>query len=119
MSFSDFQIQNIYDYLQMVADLTARKVPAHAYTKEISFAKLPGMSGIKVNLSVMFDIDPMVDKAHAGLTKLNKLVHRGEYAKVVLEDEQGRWVYNIGDYQTQKLFAEASLKGVTTYENNS
>ena len=106
-SFSDFQIQNIYDYLQMVGDLAARKVPAHAYTKEISFAKLLGMTGIKVNLSVMFDIDPMVDKAHAGLTKLNKLVHRGEYAKVVLEDEQGKWVYNIGDYQTQKLFAEA------------
>ena len=106
-SFSDFQIQNIYDYLQMVGDLAARKVPAHAYTKEISFAKLLGMTGIKVNLSVMFDIDPMVDKAHAGLTKLNKLVHRGEYAAVVLEDEQGKWVYNIGDYQTQRLFAEA------------
>ena len=106
-SFSDFQIQNIYDYLQMVADLSARKLPAHAYTKEISFAKLLGITGIKTNLSVMFDIDPMVDKAHAGLTKLNKLVHRGEYAKVVLEDDQGKWVYNIGDYQTQKLFAEA------------
>ena len=106
-SFSDFQIQNIYDYLQMVADLAARKLPAHAYTKEISFAKLLGMTGIKTNLSVMFDIDPMVDKAHAGLTKLNKLVHRGEYARVVLEDEQGKWVYNIGDYQTQRMFAEA------------
>lgn len=106
-SFSDFQIQNIYDYLQMVADLSARKLPAHAYTKEISFAKLLGMTGIKTNLSVMFDIDPMVDKAHAGLTKLNKLVHRGEYAKVILEDAQGKWVYNIGDYQTQKMFAEA------------
>jgi hypothetical protein len=106
-SFSDFQIQNIYDYLQMVADLAARKVPAHAYTKEISFAKLLGMTGIKVNLSVMFDIDPMVDKAHAGLIKLNPLIHRGEYAKVVLEDGQGKWVYNIGDYQTQRLFAEA------------
>ena len=106
-SFSDFQIQNIYDYLQMVADLAARKVPAHAYTKEISFAKLLGMTGIKVNLSVMFDIDPMVDVAHAGLTRLNPLVHKGEYAKVVLEDKQGRWVYNIGDYQTQRMFAEA------------
>ena len=106
-SFSDFQIQNIYDYLQMVGDLAARKLPAHAYTKEISFARLLGMTGIKTNLSVMFDIDPNVDTAHAGLTKLNKLVHRGEYAKVVWEDEQGKWVYNIGDYQTQRLFAEA------------
>ena len=106
-SFSDFQIQNIYDYLQMVADLAARKVPAHAYTKEISFAKLLGMTGIKVNLSVMFDIDTTVDTAHAGLTKYNPLVHKGEYAKIVHEDDQGKWVYNIGDYQTQKMFAEA------------
>jgi hypothetical protein len=106
-SFSDFQIQNIYDYLQMVGDLAARKVPSHAYTKEIPFAKLLGMTGIKVNLSVMFDIDPMVDKAHAGLTKYNMLVHKGEYAKIVLEDAQGKWVYNIGDYQTQKMFDTA------------
>lgn len=106
-SFSDFQVQNVYDYLQMVADLAARKLPAHAYTKEISFAKLLGMSGIKVNLSVMFDIDPTADKAHAGLTKYNPLIHKGEYAKIVLEDKQGKWVYNIGDYRTQRLYAEA------------
>jgi hypothetical protein len=106
-SFSDFQIQNIYDYLQMVADLAARKLPAHAYTKEISFAKLLGMTGIKVNLSVMFDIDPTVDKEHAGLVKLNPLVHTGEYATVVLEDAQGKWVYNVGDYHTQRVYSEA------------
>ena len=106
-SFSDFQIQNIYDYLQMVGDLAAQKLPAHAYTKEISFAKLLGMTGMKVNLSVMFDIDATVDEAHAGLTKYNPLVHKGEYAKIVLEDSQGKWVYNIGDYQTQRMFSEA------------
>lgn len=106
-SFSDFQVQNIYDYLQMVADLAAKKLPAHAYTKEISFAKLLGMTGIKVNLSVMFDIDPTVDAAHAGLTRRIPFIHKGEYAKVVLHDEQGDWVYNVGDYQTQRAFAEA------------
>jgi hypothetical protein len=106
-SFSDFQVQNIYDYLQMVADLAARKLPAHAYTKELSFARLLGMTGIKVNLSVMFDIDPTVDAAHAGLTRRIPFIHKGEYAKVVLHDEQGDWVYNIGDYQTQRAFHEA------------
>ena len=106
-SFSDFQVQNIYDYLQMVADLAARKLPAHAYTKEISFARLLGMTGIKVNLSVMFDIDPTVDAAHAGLTRRIPFIHKGEYANVVLHDEQGDWVYNIGDYQTQRAFHEA------------
>ena len=105
-SFSDFQIQNIFDYLQMIADLSARKLPAHAYTKEISFAKLLGMTGIKTNLSVMFDIDTSVDDAHAGLTKYNPSIHQGEYAKIVLEDEQGKWVYNIGDYATQKAYED-------------
>ena len=105
-SFSDFQIQNIFDYLQMIADLSARKLPAHAYTKEISFAKLLGMTGIKTNLSVMFDIDTSVDNAHAGLTKYNPAIHQGEYAKIVLEDEQGKWVYNIGDYATQKAYED-------------
>lgn len=103
-SFSDFQIQNIYDYLQMVGDLAARKLPAHAYTKEISFARLLGMTGIKTNLSVMFDIDPTGGKKHAGLTKYNPLVHKGEYAQTVFEDEDGKWVYNVGDYATQQAF---------------
>ena len=107
-SFSDFQIQNIYDYLQMVADLAARKLPAHAYTKEISFAKLLGMTGIKTNLSVMFDIDPTVDKAHAGLIKKIPFIHKGEYGKVVFRDETGEYVYNVGDFATQRAFMEAN-----------
>lgn len=106
-SFSDFQIQNVYDYLQMVGDLSARKLPAHAYTKEISFAKLFGMTGIKINLSVMFDIDPSVDKEHAGLTKLDPKVHTGEYGVVVFDDADGKWVYNIGDYAMQKAYKNA------------
>lgn len=106
-SFSDFQIQNVYDYLQMVADMAARKLPSHAYTKEISFARVLGMTGIKTNLSVMFDIDPTVDGDHAGLTKYDPKVHDGEYGKIVLHDDQGDWVYNIGDYHTQKAYEAA------------
>ena len=66
-SFSDFLIQNVFDYMQMVADLSARDLPAHAYTKEIAFAKIFGMTGIKINLSVMFDVDP--EGIAAGLDK--------------------------------------------------
>ena len=141
-SFSDFQIQNIYDYLQIVADLAARKLPSHAYTKEISFAKLLGMTGIKTNLSVMFDIDPtlrgylkdylkkttnLTDKEaeaeaekiardHGGLTLYDPNVHndknygegKGEiYGKIVLHDEYGDWVYNVGDYATQQAYKAA------------
>lgn len=55
-SFSDFKIENVFDYMQMVADMAARKFPAHAYTKVIEFAEIFGLTGIKINLSVMFDV---------------------------------------------------------------
>ena len=55
-SFSDFLIQNAFDYMQMVADMAARNFPAHAYTKELAFAKIFGQTGIKINMSVMFDV---------------------------------------------------------------
>lgn len=66
-SFSDFIMSHIYDVLQKTASFTARKMPAHTYTKEISRARLFGMTGEKTNLSVIHDIDPNVDSWNAGL----------------------------------------------------
>ena len=66
-SFSDFIMAHIYDVLQKTASLTARKIPAHTYTKEISRARLFGMTGEKTNMSVLHEIDPDVDSWSAGL----------------------------------------------------
>lgn len=66
-SFSDFIMSHIYDVLQKTASLTARKLTAHTYTKEISRARLFGMTGEKTNMSVLHDIDPDVDSWNAGL----------------------------------------------------
>ncbi len=52
-SFSDYIPRLVFDYLQMVADLTAKKLPAHAYTKEATFVKQFGMTGIKMNMSLV------------------------------------------------------------------
>lgn len=52
-SFSDYIPRLVFDYLQMTADLTAKKLPAHAYTKEEMFAKQFGMTGIKINMSLV------------------------------------------------------------------
>ena len=38
----------VFDYVQMVYDFAATKLPAHAYTKEAMFAKQFGLTGIKV-----------------------------------------------------------------------
>ena len=66
-SFSDFIITHVLDHLQKTVDLAARGFTAHTYTKEISRAVLFGMSGEKINLSVMFDIDGNVRWEYAGL----------------------------------------------------
>jgi hypothetical protein len=65
-SFSDFIMAHVYDVLQKTASLTARKLTAHTYTKEISRARLFGMTGEKTNLSVLHEIDPDVDSWNAG-----------------------------------------------------
>ena len=68
-SFSDFMIAHIFDVVQKTASLSARKFPAHVYTKEIARARLFGMTGEKHNMSVLFNIDPEVDSWNAGLKK--------------------------------------------------
>ena len=68
-SFSDFIVENWFDYCQIVADLAARKLPMHTYTKEITLAKLFGLTGIKINMSLIPDIDRSLGKEFAGLTR--------------------------------------------------
>lgn len=68
-SFSDFIVENWFDYCQIVADLAARKLPMHTYTKEIALARLFGLTGIKINMSLIPDVDRSLGKEYAGLTR--------------------------------------------------
>lgn len=68
-SFSDFMIAHVFDVLQKTASLSARKLPAHTYTKEIARALLFGMTGEKHNMSVLHNIDTNVDSWQAGLSE--------------------------------------------------
>ena len=52
-SFSDYVANNVFDYVQLIGELSANKFPVHAYTKELFFAKIFGMTGIKINLSIV------------------------------------------------------------------
>ena len=52
-SFSDFVPHMYFDYMQLFAELAAKKLPAHAYTKEMLFAKIFGLTGIKINMSLV------------------------------------------------------------------
>lgn len=55
-SFSDYVPRMVFDYIQMVAELAAKKLPVHAYTKEALFAKTFGLTGMKINLSLVPDV---------------------------------------------------------------
>lgn len=52
-SFSNFVPHMYFDYMQLFAELAAKKLPAHAYTKEVLFAKIFGLTGVKINLSLV------------------------------------------------------------------
>ena len=52
-SFSDYVPRMVFDYVQMISELAAKKLPAHAYTKEPLFAMQYGMTGMKINLSLI------------------------------------------------------------------
>ena len=52
-SFSDYIPRLVFDYCQMVGDLAAKKLPAHAYSKEDLFVKQFGKTGIKINMSLI------------------------------------------------------------------
>ena len=66
-SFSDFMIENVFDYLQIFADLAAKELPMHGYTKEIVAIRLFGMSGAKWNGSLIAHMDKSMGKEYAGL----------------------------------------------------
>lgn len=66
-SFSDYVPRMVFDYVQVVADLAAKRLPAHAYTKEVLFVKQFGLTGIKINMSLVPDV--VADGIAPGLDK--------------------------------------------------
>lgn len=52
-SFSDYRANMIFDYMQMFADLAARKLPIQAYSKVEDFVEIFGMTGAKLNMSLV------------------------------------------------------------------
>ena len=52
-SFSDYVPRMVFYYTQMIYDLAATKLPAHAYTKEAMFVKQFGLTGVKINMSLI------------------------------------------------------------------
>ena len=76
-SFSDFMAHMFFDYAQAFADLSAKKLPMHSYTKELDFARLFGLTGGKINMSAIAAI-------RSGATDISKI--KGKEAQQAATD---------------------------------
>ena len=89
-SFSDFMAHMFFDYAQAFADLSAKKLPMHSYTKELDFARLFGLTRGKINMSAIAAI-------RENATDLSKV--KGEANKEAVT----KWEKSIAGLDISKL----------------
>lgn len=126
-SFSDYVPRMVFDYVQLLADLSAKQLPVHAYTKEPTFAKQFGLSGIKINLSLVPRVD--ADGVAPGLDKDgNYAWQEGETfpydVAVELQNAEG-YKENVGtiavgvsDEHIAKLLDDPNIRMVIPYHKS-
>ena len=107
-SFSDFMIENVFDYMQIFADLSANKFPLHVYTKEIAFLRLFGMTGAKINGSLIAHVDKSLGKRYAGLMPADE-AKKGN--AILVHTEDGDFAIGFDDYS--RHMATKGTKGET------
>lgn len=126
-SFSDYVPRMVFDYIQMMAELAAKKLPAHAYTKEPLFAKTFGLTGMKINLSLVPDVVP--DGVAAGLDADGNYVWKeGEtfpYEEAIALQNADGYKANCGtiavgvsDAHIWKMLDDANIRMVIPYHKS-
>lgn len=125
-SFSDYVPRMVFDYVQMIHDLAALKLPAHAYTKEALFVKQFGLTGVKINMSLI----PAIDKKGIapGLDANGDYVWAGESfdfetAKEIQNAEGysencGTICVGVSDEHIRKLLADPDIRMVIPYHKS-
>lgn len=125
-SFSDYVPRMVFDYVQMVYDLAATKLPAHAYTKEALFAKQFGLTGVKINMSLI----PAIAKGGiaAGLDANGDYVWAGESfdfetAKEIQNadgytENCGTICVGVSDLHIRKLLSDPNIRMVIPYHKS-
>ena len=98
-SFSDFMIENVFDYLQITADLAANKFPLHGYTKETICLRLLGMTGAKWNGSLIAHTERSMGKEYAGLLPAEAAK---DGSAILVHTEDGDYAIGFDDYARNK-----------------
>ena len=125
-SFSDYVPRMVFDYVQMVYDLAATNLPAHAYTKEALFVKQFGLTGIKINMSLIPAIAEGV--VAPGLDANGNYVWAGESfdfetAKQIQNAEGytencGTICVGVSDRHIRKLLSDPDIRMVIPYHKS-
>lgn len=128
-SFSDYVPYMFFDYAQMVADMAAKKLPAHAYTKETDFVRLFGLTGMKINMSLVPAVDPALGGANAGLDANGNYLWADDtfnYNDGIEIKKDARYRKNVGfvavgvsDRHIEKLLADPNIDMVIPYHKSS
>lgn len=138
-SFSDYVPRMVFDYVQVIADLAAKRLPAHAYTKEVLFVLQFGLTGAKINMSLVPDV--VKDGIAPGLDKDGNYVWNtdGTFPWEDYKDDKGRtWpgarsiqkakgykencgtiAVGISDEQIWKMLADPEIQMVIPYHKSS
>ena len=119
-SFSDYMANMFFDYVQMIGDLSAKKLPAHAYTKEYYFAKLFGLTGIKINMSIVPKGADITDEQKARFNKMTKAMKEKDAEFKALKshaglDANGNYILEDETFPLDKALEIQNTKG---YDKN-
>lgn len=127
-SFSDYEANMFFDYMQLFADMSARQLTSHGYTKEPYYAKLFGMTGQKINLSVVAKAAELTAEQQA---RYEKLVNKGdkyllgdpEFKEIAEhaglgKDENGNWTRLLVEDETFPLQEALDLQKDPRYNSN-
>ena len=127
-SFSDYEANMFFDYMQLFADMSARQLTSHGYTKEPYYAKLFGMTGQKINLSVVAKAAELTAEQQARYEKLvNKsdkaLMEDPEFKEIAEhaglgKDENGNWTRLLVEDETFPLQEALDLQKDPRYNSN-
>lgn len=127
-SFSDYEANMFFDYMQLFADMSARKLTSHAYTKEPYYAKLFGMTGQKINLSIVAKAADLTEEQQARYEKLvNKgdkyLLNDPEFKEIaehagLAKDKDGNWTVPLVEDETFPLQEALALQKDPRYSSN-
>ena len=105
-SFSDFMIENVFDYIQIFADLSAKRLPLHGYTKEIVALRLFGMTGAKWNGSLIAHVERNMGKEYAGLLPASEAK---DGSAILVHTKDGDFAIGFDDYARHKATNKESF----------